>query len=220
MFDTLGAFELDCLIVSAERDCRQSIPSCVDEGRIFVATADQLKRISTLSTPPSIIAVFKIPDDDNESLSLPSESLSLLIDGIQDPGNLGTIIRTADWFGFDKVFLSTDSVDVYNPKTIQATMGSLRRVKVVYANLEKLLREGNVKNIYGTLLEGGENIYKVKLSDSGAIIMGSEGSGISSEIRKLISRPLFIPPYNRSCHGESLNVAIATAITLSIFRNR
>ena len=142
-----------------------------------------------------------------------------MLDGVQDPGNMGTIIRIADWFGIHNIICSNASADAYNPKVVQSTMGSLSRVNVVYADLEPLLAPlcGKVP-IYGTLLDGS-NIYDQPLSASGIIIMGNEGKGISPAIRKYINAPLLIPSYNKDS-AESLNVAIATAITCAEFRRR
>ena len=140
-----------------------------------------------------------------------------LLDGVQDPGNLGTIIRTADWFGIDTIFASSTTVDVFNPKTVQSTMGSLSRVNVFYTDLTALLASHRDMPSYGTFLNG-KDTYKYKTENRGFLIMGNEGNGISDEVRKLVAHPLFIPPYNPDAHGESLNVAIATAIALSNFR--
>lgn len=216
VLDTLGAFELVNLVATEEwLERNGKITGSLEQEKILTAREDVIKKISSLSTPSDVIAVFKIPQQTEISLS--EDELYLFLDGIQDPGNLGTIIRTADWFGFDKVICSKNTVDVFNPKTIQSTMGSLKRVKIFYDDLEKLLIDGKTKRIYGTLLEG-ENIFKKKLDKSGVIIMGNEGNGISECLRRLISDPLFIPPYREESHAESLNVAIATAITLAQFR--
>ena len=176
-----------------------------------------MKRISSLSTPPEIIAVFKLPIGIDEDIEISDDGLYLMLDGIQDPGNFGTIIRTADWFGFDMVICSKDTVDVYNPKVVQATMGSLKRVRIIYTDLPRLIKESKIRHVYGTMLEG-ENIFEKKLLSNGAIIMGNEGNGLSDEVRKLVTDPLLIPPTRKDAHGESLNVAIATAITIAQFR--
>lgn len=217
VLDMLGAFELVNLIASDGWLEYHGAPHGINPVTILTAGEDILKKISSLSTPPEVIAVFRLPSDDNSDITLEKNDLNLMLDGIQDPGNLGTIIRTADWFGFDKVICSKDTVDVYNPKTIQSTMGSLKRVKVYYTDIESLLKNSSIKYIYGTLLEG-ENIFKKNLSQTGVIIMGNEGKGLSKAIRNLITDPLFIPPTREDAHGESLNVAIATAITIAQFR--
>ena len=144
----------------------------------------------------------------------------MALDGVQDPGNVGTIIRIADWFGIDTIYCSPDTADVYNPKVVQATMGSLAHVRIIYTDLIELLKDIDVP-VYGTLLDG-ENIYQQQLdSRQGIIVMGNEGNGISSEVRKLITHKLLIPNFHEEQEtAESLNVAIATAITCSEFRRR
>lgn len=216
VLDTLGAFDIVNILATPEWFGRhENIVSRYSDILLDTQSA-VLAKISALSSPPEVMAVFRIPKD----TVVPDLSgrLVLVLDGIQDPGNLGTIIRTADWFGVDVILASTDTVDIYNPKTIQSTMGSLKRVKVYYTSLQDVLRQYPDMPVYGTLLNG-ENIFNAGLSDSGFIIMGNEGNGISEEIRKFVTHPLLIPPYRKDSHGESLNVAIATAITLSTFRN-
>ena len=216
VIDTLGAFDLVNLVsshgwIEDHPDIASRYEYCLLE-----ASDSVLSKISALSTPSEIIAVFRIPEE--ETVPDLSDSLVLALDGIQDPGNLGTIIRTADWFGVNVILASHDTVDLYNPKTIQSTMGSLKRVKVYYTSLPDVVRRYPDMPVYGTLLDG-ENIFRTSLSDTGIIVMGNEGKGISSEMKETITCPLLIPPYNDKSHGESLNVAIATAITLSVFRN-
>ncbi len=189
-----------------------------DGGRLLLITDDELRKLSFLQHPQEVLALFEIP-------SLPSLQggaggrLLLALDGIQDPGNLGTIIRIADWFGISTIYCSEDTADCYNPKVVQATMGSLAHVAIVYTNLEALLRQYDGP-IYGTLLDG-QNIYQQELSGEGIIVMGNEGNGISPAIRQLVTHKLLIPNYNPSSEtAESLNVAIATAITCAEFRRR
>jgi len=182
-------------------------------------TADELHRISFLQHPQEVLAVFEIPLN---TMSAPAEhQLCLALDGVQDPGNLGTIIRIADWFGISHIFCSMDTVDAYNPKVVQATMGSLAHVQIVYTDLVELV--GNLPPsypVYGTLLDG-ENIYEQELSAEGIIVMGNEGNGISQTLRPHINRRLLIPDFHvGALRAESLNVAIATAITCSEFRRR
>jgi TrmH family RNA methyltransferase len=141
-----------------------------------------------------------------------------MLDGINDPGNLGTILRISDWFGIKTIICSENTVDLYNPKTIQASMGSLFRVDVYYQNLEEVIREfGDKTEIFGTFLEGN-NIYHEQLPDKGIIIIGSESHGISNAIAKSVNRKLFIPPFSNG--AESLNASIATAIVCSEFRRK
>ena len=142
--------------------------------------------------------------------------LALVLDGVQDPGNLGTIIRIADWFGIATIFCSEDTADAWNPKVVQATMGSIARVQIVYCDLQQLLKDTTLP-VYGTLLDGN-NIYEQELKPEGYIVMGNEGNGISAPIRQLVTHRLLIPSFRPG--AESLNVAIATAITCSEFRRR
>ena len=138
----------------------------------------------------------------------------------QDPGNLGTIIRLADWFGIEDIFCSTGTVDVFNPKTVQATMGAIARVKVHYCDLPKLISSLKGIPVYGTFLDGNI-IYSETLSANGLIVMGNEGNGISREVEALINRRLYIPNYPQEREtSESLNVAIATAVVCAEFRRR
>ena len=187
-------------------------------------TADELQRLSFLQHPQQVLALFPIPsppDISPSSLLTPhSSSLSLALDGIQDPGNLGTIIRIADWFGITHIFCSEDTVDAWNPKVVQATMGSIARVNIIYINLQQFIDSLPPDYpVYGTLLDG-EDIYAQPLTPHGLIVMGNEGNGISPEIRSRVNRRLLIPSYRTDDTAESLNVAIATAITCAEFRRR
>ena len=137
---------------------------------------------------------------------------------MQDPGNLGTIIRLADWFGIDTIYCSEDTADAWAPKVVQATMGSIARVKIVYTDLRTLL-DNTTMPVYGTLLDGND-IYREALTAEGIIVMGNEGNGISADIRQRVTRRLLIPSFHKGDTAESLNVAIATAITCSEFRRR
>lgn len=183
---------------------------------VEIYEGEDAAKASFLQHPQGVLALF--PTSIFENIC-PQSELKLMLDGVQDPGNMGTIIRIADWFGIDHVYCSADSVDVFNPKTVQATMGSLARVKVEYSNLEEVI-DSLPKDypVYGTLLDG-ENIYNTKLSKKGIIIMGNEGKGISESLRKRITHRILIPSYP-PCRptAESLNVAIATAIVCAEFR--
>ena len=149
-----------------------------------------------------------------------AKTLSLLLDNIQDPGNLGTIIRIADWFGIDTIYCSLGTVDAWNPKVVQATMGSIARVHIIYVDpLELLDALPADYPVYGTLLDG-QNIYTQQLTDHGLIVMGNEGNGISDAVRARVNRRLLIPDFHEGDTADSLNVAIATAITCSEFRRR
>ncbi len=176
-----------------------------------------LKKISQLKTAPPVIAVCPIIEDD---IKIDNKTeLSLALDNIQDPGNLGTIIRLADWFGIKHIICSIETVDVYNPKVIQATMGAIARVKITYTNLTNYLHSlPDQIPVYGTFLDG-ENIYKNTLSKNGIIIMGNEGKGISKEVEQYVTKRLLIPNFSDlNSTSESLNVSMATAITLSEFK--
>lgn len=186
---------------------------------IIEANLNELKKASFLKTPPSIIAVFRQPVYDLDQIDIKNK-LSLILDGVQDPGNVGTIIRVADWFGIEHVICSEECADIYNPKVVQATMGSIARVSVIYTDLREFLVKHSDLPAYGTLLNGN-NIYTEELSNNGFIIMGSEGKGISDKIVDLIDHKLYIPEYpTGSCSPDSLNVAVSTAIVCSEFRRR
>ncbi len=178
-----------------------------------------MERISQLKSASSSLAVVEIPRYEAD-ITAAASSLSLALDRVQNPGNLGTIIRIADWFGIDDIFASHSTVDCFNSKVVQATMGAITRVRVQYCDLYETLSQLSQRGvpIYGTYLEG-ENIYSAQLSQSGVIVMGSEGSGISPHVGEVVNRKLLIPPYPiDSQSGESLNVAVATAIICSSFR--
>ena len=178
-----------------------------------LVTDDELRKLSFLQHPQQVLAVFPIPD---VQPAAQKSQLALVLDGVQDPGNLGTIIRIADWFGIATIFCSEDTADAWNPKVVQATMGSIARVQIVYCDLQQLLKDTTLP-VYGTLLDGN-NIYEQELKPEGYIVMGNEGNGISAPIRQLVTHRLLIPSFRPG--AESLNVAIATAITCSEFRRR
>lgn len=175
----------------------------------------ELQKISFLQHPQQVLALFPIPH--HEQMPSP-KGLCLALDGVQDPGNLGTIIRIADWFGIHDIYCSQDTADAWNPKVVQATMGSIARVNIYYGELQEILSTTHLP-VYGTLLDG-EDLYQQSLSDEGIIVMGNEGNGISPAIRQLITHRLLIPSYSTGDTAESLNVAIATAITCAEFRRR
>ena len=193
---------------------------------------EQMSRISSLSSPSPALAVVRKPQDINLSSdaalssALGRSGLYLALDTIRDPGNLGTILRVADWFGIDAVFAAPDTVDVFNPKVVQATMGAIFRVKFHYAEIPALCRAAVSAggNVYGTFLDGSD-MYEKQLNpgkDSpSVIVIGNESNGISNEVAGLVSDRLYIPPYPKNDTGsESLNAAIATAITVAEFRRR
>ena len=180
-----------------------------------VITAEELQKVSFLQHPQQVIAVFPIPQQPSD---IKPKGLLLALDGVQDPGNLGTIIRIADWFGIGTIYCSTDTANVWNPKVVQATMGSIARVNIIYTDLVALLSQTTLP-VYGTLLDG-QNLYQQELSSEGIIVMGNEGNGISQPVRALVSHRLFIPSYQEGETAESLNVAVATAISCAEFRRR
>ncbi len=186
------------------------------------ATRMEIEQMSGLRAPQGVVGVFKKKPLSDLPLEGQENSLILALDGIQDPGNLGTIIRTCDWFGVHDIFCSLDTADCYNPKVVQATMGALARVRLHYVDLSAWLKEQS-KPIIGTLLEGKDMYESLSsihpFTHSSIIVMGNEGNGISQEVRKLITHPIRIPSYPKNAEtSESLNVSIATAIVLAEFR--
>ncbi|MBO4549210.1 MAG: RNA methyltransferase [Bacteroidaceae bacterium] len=189
-----------------------------DVKEVDEVSHEELERASLLRTPQSVLAVMPIPSF-NCQLAIINCKLTLALDGVQDPGNLGTILRIADWFGIHDILCSEGTADVYNPKCVQSCMGALARVKVHYCNLPEVLREAKMP-VYGTFLDGN-NIYKEELSQSGIIVMGNEGNGISDDVAKLVTHRLYVPNYPQgSITTESLNVAVATGIVCAEFRRR
>lgn len=187
----------------------------------LIATDEELKKISLLTNPSSFFAVCTQRIYELNT-SFQNDDLTIVLDDIQDPGNLGTIIRLASWFGVEQIVCSENTVDCYNPKVIQATMGAIAHVKIYYTDLKSFLRhareEGRV--VYGTFMEG-ENIYKSDLTANGLIVFGNEGKGISEELKVMVTKKISIPSYkNKNRTVESLNVSIAASIVCSEFRRR
>ncbi|MCC8199229.1 MAG: RNA methyltransferase [Tannerellaceae bacterium] len=216
--DILHTFECELLLAKPAWMATQGdIPA----KELLVADEEDLRKVSFLKTPQDVLAVFKRPVEQIEEAD-PSGQLIIAADGIQDPGNLGTIIRLADWFGIRHIVCSTDTVDAFSPKTVQATMGALAHVHIHYTDLATWLSVQAARQIpvYGTFLDG-ENIYQKELSESGILVMGNEGNGIRPDISTHINQKLFIPSYPQGEEtSESLNVAIATAIVCAEFRRR
>lgn len=204
----------------------------------LLVEGDDVEKVSFLQHPQGVLGVFEIPQQNNDNQQnnvgerqnsvgerqnsgseLRSDELYLALDGVQDPGNVGTIIRLADWFGIRHIWCSPTTADVYNPKVVQATMGSLARVSITHTDLPTLLRnrpEG--MPVYGTLLDG-TSLYEQPLQPHGIIVMGNEGNGLTAEVRQLVTHRLLIPSYPAGQPtAESLNVAIATAIVCAEFR--
>lgn len=214
--DLSGHFE--CRLVAATSTWLESHPD-IKADEIVKVSEEELKKASLLKTPQDVLAVFRIPETDPGTRDI-AGSLCLALDDVQDPGNLGTILRTADWFGIRHVFCSIGTADAYNPKTVQATMGALARVRIHYCDLKDLIGTLSDMPVYGTFLDG-KNIYGQELTPHGLIVMGNEGKGISQEMEKLVNRRLLIPNYPQGEEtSESLNVATATAIVCAEFRRR
>ena len=217
--DLLGHFPCQFLLATSEWLSRNRPLSTVTD--VTEVSEEELSRASLLKTPQQVLAVFRQPDEETD-ISVISHSLCLALDDVQDPGNLGTIVRIADWFGIEHIFCSNGTADIYNPKTVQATMGAIARVKLHYCNLPEFIGNASKKNIpvFGTFLDG-ENIYTQHLPKNGIIVMGNEGNGISEQIARKVSHRLLIPNYPQGCEtSESLNVAVATAIVCAEFRRR
>lgn len=214
--DLLGHFP--CRFLAATPSWLQEHPG-IDASELVEVSQEDLSRASLLKTPQQVLAIFEQPQYTLDPEAVRS-SLCLALDDVQDPGNLGTIIRLADWFGIEHIFCSTGTADVYNPKTVQATMGALARVKVHYCSLPQLIESLTDIPVYGTFLNGNI-IYAESLSAHGLIVMGNEGKGVSPEVERLINKKLYIPNYPQEREtSESLNVAIATAVVCSEFRRR
>jgi TrmH family RNA methyltransferase len=201
-----ASFELEHLYTN-----QNDFETVANSLKTLVSEAD-LKKISALATPNTCLAVFKIPKEKK----IIASGLIVALDAVRDPGNIGTILRLCDWFGIQQLICSKETVDIYNPKVVQATMGSIARVNVSYVDLNDFLTTTSVP-VFGTFMNG-DNIYKVSLPQEGVIVMGNEANGISSELEKIIKNRLTIPRFGAIQKTESLNVATATAIVLSEFR--
>ena len=199
-------YELQTIFVTEPLDFK------VSTDKIHTISPAELKKVSALTTPNTCLAVFKIP---TENFSL-KEGLLVALDDVRDPGNLGTIIRLCDWFGVEQLICSPETVDIYNPKVVQATMGSIGRVTILYTDLVPFLKSISLP-IFGTFMDG-ENIYKQDLPSNAILIMGNEANGISDEVAQCITSKLAIPRFGQLQETESLNVATATAIILSEFK--
>jgi len=183
------------------------LPKLPSNIKLFEVNNVELEKISTLQAPQGILAVIAIPENLEIAPDALNGGFALALDGIQDPGNLGTIIRTADWFGFNNIICSTNTVEVFNPKTVQATMGSLARVNIYYTSLPEYIQNLKIP-VYAAMLNG-ESLYKVEWQHEGLVVLGNEGKGLSAEVADLISRRVTIP---RVGAAESLNVSISAAI--------
>ncbi|MFM6954755.1 MAG: TrmH family RNA methyltransferase [Sphingobacteriaceae bacterium] len=183
--------------------------------KLLELKADEIAKISGLTTPQDILAVVHIPQKDEKNLKIKNDTFHLLLDGIQDPGNLGTIIRTADWFGFKQVICSSDTVEAYNPKVVQASMGSLARMTVTYTDLEALVSNSKVPAFAATL--GGTSIFETNFGTEGLLILGNEGNGIRPELLEKVSNRVTIPLFGGA---ESLNVAVSAGIFCAEVRRK
>lgn len=201
---------------------RRDAVRLAQQPEVIEVSEQELKKISQLTTPNQALAVAVIPVRELDAEAL-KEELSLVLDDIRDPGNLGTIIRIADWFGIHNVVCSLNTADGYNPKVVQATMGSIARVKVYYTDIEKLLASlRDTIPVYGAVLEG-ENVYGGKLSSKGLIVIGNESKGISDNVMQLLTNKITIPNFSKDNPlgaAESLNAAIATAVICAEFKRR
>lgn len=190
----------------------EAIFDTLPQNKVTLISEAELKKISALTTPNTCLALFRIP----EEKPVVESGLILALDDIRDPGNLGTILRLSDWFGISQVVCSNETVDIYNPKVVQATMGSITRVNVVYTDLEAFLEKTELP-VFGTFMDG-VNLYEQKLPENGIIVMGNEANGISVAIEKHTTERISIPRFGDLQRTESLNVATATAIILSEFK--
>lgn len=215
--DTWGHFR--CRYLIAVDEWVKQYEGMCSGADVCVAKRADMERMTQLTTPPQVIAVYDIPEPVSDGTE-PVNGLVIALDRVQDPGNLGTIIRVADWFGVTTLLCSRDTVDVFNPKVVQATMGAIARVNVVYCDLVDAISRNHGVPVYGTFLDG-DSIYSTSLSGRGIVVMGNEGHGISDEVGRLVTHRLLIPsfPPDRPT-SESLNVGMATAITIAEFRRR
>ena len=184
--------------------------------KIVLANNQQMAKMSQFSNPSDVIAVYEMPEKEIDEKEV-RDGLNIVLDNVQDPGNLGTIIRLADWYGIKNIFASIGTVDVYNHKVVQATMGAISRVKVHYCDVPNLLEEYNDLPVWGTFLDG-DNIYQSELENKGFVVFGNEGQGIGQKVSKLVNKRLLIPSWNSGETSESLNVGVATAVVISEFR--
>lgn len=215
--DTLGYFNAVYIVATTSWLASNKFDAA--DTVVYEASQEAMKRLSSLATPPDVITYYRRPEFLIDEEIIRSD-ITLLLDGVQDPGNLGTIIRLADWFGVRQIIASPISADIFNTKCIQASMGSISRVKVFYRDLPLFVANYKEIPVVGLLLDG-ENIYTASLPSPAFIVMGNEGNGLSQQMRRIVDRKLLIPSYPPGQPtGDSLNVAMATAITLSEFRRR
>lgn len=216
--DNLGMF-----VVEGEKMVQEAVDSRFEVIKVYDAASigeSAMQRITLLSNPSPVLALVRKPAGISEIPRINDNGTYLVLDCIKDPGNMGTILRIADWYGIDGVFAAEGSVDIFNPKVVQSTMGAIFRVDFHYCSLTQLLRRDGI-DVFGTFLKG-ENIYDASLDGHGArfIVTGNESAGISDEVAALCNRRLTIPSFAKGAGSESLNAAVATAITVSEFKRR
>lgn len=206
----------NCRMIIATREWCDSFGNYSHMEKMHIATRQQMEKMSQFSNASEVIAIYDTPEIEIEDSEIEG-NLNIVLEGVQDPGNLGTIIRLADWYGIKNIFCNKNTVDVYNHKVIQATMGAISRVKVHYCDLELLIESHPEMEVFGTTLDG-ENIYNAQLPNSAFVIFGNEGNGMSDKLKALTTKNLYIPskPINGAT-SESLNVGLAAAITISEF---
>jgi RNA methyltransferase, TrmH family len=213
-------YQIETLVCTAQFAAQH--PEIRSKAKEIIETdRDSIQKASLLQNPQEALAIIIQPELNTPKLNLNTE-LSLALDFIQDPGNLGTILRIADWFGINTVICSENTVDVFNPKVVQASMGAIFRIKTWHTDLEMFLTQTKESRIpvYGTFMDGN-NIYTESLTQNGIIVLGNEGNGISGSISRLVTRRIAIPTFSTNPNkAESLNVAIAASICCSEFRRR
>jgi len=214
MVDELILSDTQLILVAATQEWLNNNPEYSDKDNFRLLSDRELQKLSSFSSSNQVIAVAKTPSE--VQIDIQKNDLVLILDTIQDPGNMGTIIRTADWFGISKIVCSKETVDAFSSKVVQASMGSLFRTQIHYTNLLDFLNKYKQShNIYGSLLSG-QNIYKLDLKNNGFIIIGNESKGISEDLQQIINQALYIPR-SSSSKAESLNAAVACSIILSEF---
>lgn len=201
-----SSFKLDTLFALDDFE------TSTQENKIVRVSERELQKISSLKSPNKVLGLFEIPDEK----PIENKGLILVLDTINDPGNLGTIIRLCDWFGVNELICSKDTVDCYNSKVVQASMGSLTRISIHYVDLESYLSSTKIPTFIADM--NGENVYKSKLPKEAILIMGNEANGVSDKIKNLVKNKISIPRFGEIQATESLNVATATAILLSEFK--
>ncbi len=217
MVEELLLSDLNIVLLAATAEWEKGHPQNIQHHFYRGLKERELQKLSNFNTSNQVIAVASLPHQQRFEMS--DKDLVLVLDTIQDPGNLGTIIRTADWFGVDKILCSKETADAYNPKVVQASMGSVFRAKLYYTNLAEVLQaHQHTHRIYGSLLQG-DNFYQQDLKDSGFIVIGNESKGISPQIQKLVNQAIYIPK-NKNSKAESLNAAVACSIILAEFARR